>query len=147
MSQGLNRVQLLGNLTAETELRSTAGGNAVLKIRLATNESYIDKNRQHQERADFHTVVVFGKRGEALSRIIGKGTRIFVEGSIRTSSYDDRDGNKRYKTEIAATNVILCDGRRSAQSHDEAPPDQKPSGQYADEDFNNPPGRDDDFPF
>jgi single-strand DNA-binding protein len=111
MAEGLNRVMLLGNLGADPELRMTSGGQAVLKLRVATAESYLDRNRARQERTEWHSVVVWGKRAEALGKILGKGSRIFVEGALRTSSYDDRDGNKRYKTEIVANNIILSGGR------------------------------------
>lgn len=110
MAEGLNRVMLLGNLGADPELRYTQGGQAVLHLRLATTESYLDKDKVRRERTDWHNVVVWGKRGEALGKILGKGSSIFVEGSLRTSSYDDRDGNKRYKTEVIANNVILAGG-------------------------------------
>jgi single-strand DNA-binding protein len=111
MAEGLNRVMLLGNLGADPELRFTQGGQAVLNMRLATTESYFDKNKVRQERTDWHNVVVWGKRGEALAKILTKGSSIFVEGSLRTSSYDDREGNKRYKTEVIANNVLLTGGR------------------------------------
>src|SRR6476619_1183188 len=111
MADGLNRVMLLGNLGADPELRFTQGGQAVLNLRLATTESYLDRNKVRQERTDWHNVVVWGKRGEALSKILAKGSTIFVEGGIRTSSYDDKEGNKRYKTEIHANNIILTGGR------------------------------------
>lgn len=107
MADGLNRVMLLGNLGADPELRFTQGGQAVLNMRLATTESYLDKDKVRRERTDWHNVVVWGKRGEALAKILAKGSSMFIEGSIRTSSYDDRDGNKRYKTEIHATNILL----------------------------------------
>lgn len=111
MAEGLNRVMLLGNLGADPELRFTQGGQAVLHMRLATTESYLDKDKVRQERTDWHNVVVWGKRGEALAKILTKGSSLFVEGSLRTSSYDDRDGNKRYKTEIIANNILLTGGR------------------------------------
>lgn len=116
MAEGLNRVMLLGNLGADPELRFTQGGQAVLNMRLATTETYLDKDRVRKERTDWHNVVVWGKRGEALAKILAKGSSIFVEGSLRTSSYDDREGNKRYKTEVVAQNVILAGGggRRGA---------------------------------
>ena len=107
MAEGLNRVMLLGNLGADPELRMTQGGQAVLKLRLATSENYLDKNRQRQERTEWHSVVIWGKRAEALAKILTKGSRIFIEGGLRTSSYDDRDGNKRYRTEIVAQNLLL----------------------------------------
>src|SRR5690349_15526458 len=110
MADGLNRVMLLGNLGADPELRFTQGGQAVLNMRLATTESYLDKDKVRRERTDWHNVVVWGKRGEALAKILAKGSSVFVEGSLRTSSYDDRDGNKRYKTEVIANNIILAGG-------------------------------------
>lgn len=143
MSDGLNRVQLLGNLCADPELRATSGGSAVLNMRLATNESYLDKNRERKERVEYHSVVLWGKRAEPLARLLSKGSRIFVEGSLRTTSYEARDGGgKRYKTEVNATNVILCGGRgeqRGAAASDEAPVD--------DGGFGGETGDDDAWPF
>lgn len=108
MADGLNRVLLLGNLGADPELKMTGSGQAVLKMRLATTESYLDRNKVRQEKTEWHNVVLWGKRAEALGKFLTKGSRLFVEGGLRTSSYDDRDGNKRYKTEVVATNVILA---------------------------------------
>lgn len=120
MSEGLNKCMLLGNLCADPELRFTQGGQAVLNFRLATNESYLDRDKQRKERTDFHNVVVWGKRGEALAKILHKGSRVLVEGSLRTSSYDDQDGKKRYKTEVIAAEVILCGDGRGGDRDDSA---------------------------
>lgn len=111
MADGLNRVTLLGNLGADPELKMTSGGQAVLKMRLATTETYLDRNKTRQERTEWHSVVLWGKRAEALSKFLTKGTKLLIEGGLRTSSYDDREGNKRYKTEVVASNVILVGGR------------------------------------
>ena len=106
MAEGLNKVMLLGNLGADPELKMTQSGQAVLKLRLATTETYLDKNQTRQERTEWHSVTMWGKRGEALAKFLQKGERIFVEGSLRTSSYE-KNGEKRYSTEINATNIIL----------------------------------------
>jgi single-strand DNA-binding protein len=114
MAEGLNKVMLLGNLGADPELKMTQSGQAVLKLRLATTETYLDKNQVRQERTEWHSVTLWGKRGEALAKFLQKGERIFVEGSLRTSSYE-KNGEKRYSTEINATNIILTGSRGKGQ--------------------------------
>jgi single-strand DNA-binding protein len=116
MAEGLNKVMLLGNLGADPELKVTPSGQAILKLRLATTETYLDKSNTRQERTEWHSVTVWGKRGEALAKILAKGSSIFVEGGIRTSSYE-KDGEKRYRTEIVANNIILA-GRRGGDSRE-----------------------------
>jgi single-strand DNA-binding protein len=168
MAEGLNRVMLLGNLGADPELRVTAGGQAVLKLRIATTESYLDRNNTRQEKTEWHSVTMWGKRGEALAKILTKGDRIFVEGGLRTSSYE-KDGEKRYRTEVNATNVILG-GRgggganreeggggytrsdRSGGARNEkaaSPPSREPASAPPPEDFGDygGGGSDDDIPF
>jgi single-strand DNA-binding protein len=106
MAEGLNRVMLLGNLGADPELKVTQGGQAVLKLRMATTETYLDKGGQKQERTEWHRVTVWGRRGEALSKFLRKGDVIFVEGRLQTSSYE-KNGEKRYSTDVIAVNVVL----------------------------------------
>jgi single-strand DNA-binding protein len=106
MAEGLNRVMLLGNLGADPELRVTPGGQAVLKLRLATNETYLDRNNVRQERTEWHRVTIWGKRAEALGKILQKGDLLFIEGRLQTSSYE-KNGEKRYSTEVVANNVVL----------------------------------------
>ena len=118
MADGLNKVLLLGNLGQDPELRHTSGGDAVLNMRLATSESYLDRSKVRQERTEWHTVVIWRKRAEALSKFLTKGSRVFIEGSLRSSSYDDRDGVKRYKTEINASNLIMAGGGRRGGGRD-----------------------------
>jgi single-strand DNA-binding protein len=137
MAEGVNKVLLLGNVGADPELKMTQGGTSVLKIRLATTERYQDKNGVWQDRTDFHSIVVWGKRAESLHKILAKGSQIFVEGGLKTSSYEDRDGNKRYKTEVTANKVILG-GRAPGRSRDE----EEPRGQRREA----PPPSDDDGP-
>jgi single-strand DNA-binding protein len=150
MADGLNRVMLLGNLGADPELRTTSGGQSVLRLRLATSERYLDRNKQWQEKTEWHTVVVWGKRAEALAKILSKGSRIFIEGGLRSSSYEDREGIKRYKTEIVANNIVLAGGRGGGRGEgmdpgggpQDAPPAADDAG-YDDA----PPGGGDDIPF
>ena len=117
MAEGLNKVFLFGNLGADPDLKTTQGGQAVLKLRLATTESYLDRNNARQERTEWHSVTVWGRRGEALAKFLGKGDRIFVEGRIQNSSYEV-NGEKRYRSEIVATNVILGGGRPRGEARD-----------------------------
>jgi single-strand DNA-binding protein len=106
MAEGLNRVMLIGNLGADPELRVTPGGQAILKLRLATNESYLDRNNVRQERTEWHRVTVWGRRAEALGKILQKGDSLFIEGRLQTSSYE-KNGEKRYSTEVVANNIVL----------------------------------------
>lgn len=154
MAEGLNRVILLGNLGADPELRMTNGGTAVLNVRMATSESYLDRNKQRQERTEWHRVVIWGRRAEALGKILTKGDRILIEGSLRTSSYEDRDGNKKYTTEIVANNVVLSGsgggggggGARGRSGGDFGPPPSGGGGGFDDADYGSAPD-DDDIPF
>jgi single-strand DNA-binding protein len=107
MAEGLNRVMLFGNLGADPELRVTPGGQAILKLRLATNESYLDRNNVRQERTEWHRVTVWGRRAEALGKILTKGDSILIEGRLQTSSYE-KNGEKRYSTEVVANNIVLA---------------------------------------
>lgn len=113
MADGLNKVMLLGNLGSDPELRTTPNGQQLLKLSLATSSSWIDKNNQKQERTEWHSVKVWGKRAEALSRLLSKGARILVEGRIESYSYE-KDGSKRYGTDIIAEDVFLAGAPRSA---------------------------------
>ena len=111
MADGMNRAFLMGNLGADPELRFTQSGTAVMDIRLATTTSYYDKREDEwKDNVQWHNVVVWGKRGESLGKILTKGSKVFVEGELRTSSYENRDGEKRYKTEVVATQVMLTGG-------------------------------------
>lgn len=117
MSEGLNRVLLIGNCGQDPELRYTQSNQGVLSLRMATTEVYFDNNtKERKERTEWHSVVVWGKRGEALNKLLSKGSRICVEGRLQTRSWDDKSGGKRYTTEIVATNVVLLDGNKRSHS-------------------------------
>lgn len=120
MSDGMNKVFLLGNLGEDSELRFTQGGQAVLNFRMATTESWVDRDGERNERTEWHSVVVWGKRAEALEKYLLRGSRVFVEGRLRTSSYEDKEGIKRYKTEIHADDLKLCGGGARGDHRDDA---------------------------
>lgn len=147
MAEGLNRVMLFGNLGADPEYRTTSSGTGVLKLRLATTERYKDNAGAWQDRTEWHRVTVWGKRGEALSRILAKGSTIFVEGSLRTTSYDDKDGVKRYTTEISATNVLLGGRGDSGGRGGERPAQRAADDAPADSFGYGGPSEDDPLPF
>lgn len=139
MAEGLNKVMLLGNLGADPELRATTN-SAVLKLRLATTRTWKSDKTGKQEETEWHSVVIWGNRAEALSRILNKGDRIFVEGRIATRSYD-KDGEKRYTTEIVAENILLQGGNGGRRDSD-SPKGQKRGKAQDDGAF---PEEDDDF--
>jgi single-strand DNA-binding protein len=107
---GVNKAILIGNLGAPPELRYTPGGQAVANFRIATNEKWTDKSGQAQERTEWHRIVVWGKRAEVCSKYLSKGRQVYVEGRIQTRTYDDKDGNKKYITEVIAADVQFLGG-------------------------------------
>lgn len=104
----LNKVILIGNLTADPELRSTPSGQPVCNFRMATNRIWVDKNtHQKQQEVEYHTIVLWGKLAEVASRFLTKGSLAMVEGRLRTRSWQDSSGNKRFRTEIVAQTLQL----------------------------------------
>jgi single-strand DNA-binding protein len=108
----VNKVILVGNLGRDPEVRFTAGGKAVARFSVATSEVWNDAEGTRQERTEWHNVVVWGKQGETCGQYLQKGRQVYVEGSIRTRQYDDKDGNKRYITEVIAQRVQFLGGGR-----------------------------------
>ena len=106
----VNKVILVGNLGRDAELRYTPGGAAVATINMATTEVWNDKAGQKQEKTEWHRVVLWGKPAESLTEYLTKGKQIYVEGRLQTRQWDDKDGNKRYTTEIKADRVTLLGG-------------------------------------
>ncbi len=96
----LNKALIIGRLTADPQLRNTTGGQAVATFSVATNRSWTNKTGQRQEDTQFHNVVVWGRQAEIATKFLKKGATIFLEGRIQTRSYDDKQGQKRYTTEI-----------------------------------------------
>jgi single-strand DNA-binding protein len=106
----LNKAMIIGRLGQDPELRYTQGGMAMANLNVATNEVWNDKSGQRQERTEWHRVVVFNKQAETAAKYLKKGRQVFVEGRIQTRDWEDKDGNKRYMTEIVATTVTFLDG-------------------------------------
>jgi single-strand DNA-binding protein len=111
----VNKVILVGNLGRDSELRYTPGGAAVATLNLATTEVWNDRNNQRQEKTEWHRVVLWGKQAESLQEYLTKGKQIYVEGRLQTRQWDDKDGNKRYTTEIKADRITLLGGGGSGR--------------------------------
>src|SRR6059058_4096166 len=106
----VNKALLIGNLGKDPEVRFTASGRAVARFPVATSEVWNDAEGQRQERTEWHNVVVWGKQAETCGQYLAKGRQVYVEGSIRTRQYDDKEGNRRYITEIIAQRVQFLGG-------------------------------------
>lgn len=150
MARGINKVILVGNLGADPETRYTASGSAVTKIRVATSESWRDKQSgEQQERTEWHRVTFFGRLAEIAGEYLGKGRQVYVEGSLRTNKWQDQSGQDRYTTEIIGNEMQMLGGRdggtdggpgQSQGFRDKPAAPAKPA--EAEEDF-----QDDDIPF
>ena len=112
MARGINKVILIGNLGADPETRYTASGSAVTNIRLATAESWRDRQSgEQQERTEWHRVVMFARLAEIAAEYLRKGSQVYIEGSLRTRKWQDRDGNDRWTTEVIANEMQMLGGR------------------------------------
>jgi single-strand DNA-binding protein len=110
--KSVNKVILIGNLGKDPEVKYTAGGMPVAKFSLATNERFKDKEGQWQDRTEWHNIVAFQRTAEIVGEYLKKGGKCYIEGSLRTSSWDDKEsGQKKYKTEIIANDLVLLSGR------------------------------------
>lgn len=111
MARGINKVILVGNLGADPETRYTGSGGAVTNIRLATSETWKDKQTgENQERTEWHRVVLFGRLGEIAGEYLRKGRQVYIEGSLRTNKYTDKEGIERYTTDIVASEMQMLGG-------------------------------------
>src|SRR3989344_7852318 len=103
----LNKVFIIGNLTADPELRTTPGGQSVMEVRVATNRTWTDKAGKRQEQAEFHGVIIWGRQAEIVKQFLTKGSSIFIEGRLQTRNCDDKQGIKHWKTEIVCERMQL----------------------------------------
>ncbi len=149
----VNKVILVGNLGRDAELRYTPGGAAVATLNMATTEVWNDKSGQRQEKTEWHRVVLWGKTAESLNEYLTKGRQIYVEGRLQTRQWDDKDGNKRYTTEIRGDRVVLLGGGGGGRGGGGGARGGAESGSYGGGDFGGPspetsaPLTDDDIPF
>jgi single-strand DNA-binding protein len=114
MARGLNKVMIMGNLGADPEVRYMPSGGAVTNIRVATSETWKDKAGEKQEKTEWHKIVLFNRIGEIAAQYLKKGSRVFVEGSLRTNKWQDQNGNDKYTTEIIANSMQLMDSKGSS---------------------------------
>lgn len=112
MAKSLNKAQLIGNAGKDAEVRYTGTGKAVASFSVATTDSWKDKaSGQLQERTEWHNIVAWDRLAEICGEYVKKGTKVYIEGRIQNRSYDDKDGNKRYISEIVANDLLLLSGR------------------------------------
>ena len=111
----INKVILVGRLGKDPEIRSTPGGQTVAKFSLATDEKFTDKSGEKQERTEWHNIVAWARLAEICGQYLRKGSLVYIEGSIRTDSWDDKEsGQKRYRTEIIAREMKMLGGKRDS---------------------------------
>jgi single-strand DNA-binding protein len=146
LARGINKVILIGNLGADPEMRSMPSGVSVANIRVATSEQWKDKQSgQAKERTEWHNIAFFGRLGEVVGEYLRKGSKVYVEGSLRTRKWQDKQGNDRYTTEIIGSEMQMLDSKPanggSREDEHRTPPNRHAGSQ------NEPPPFDDDIPF
>ena len=158
MAGGVNKVILIGNLGADPEVRFTGGGQAVANFRIATSESWKDKNGQLQERTEWHRIVVWGKQAELCGEYLKKGRQCYVEGRLQTREWTDKESKKNWTTEVVALSVRFLGPRSDGASSGPRPqstPTNGAEGHSNQGDYGPPPMEDpgqmptggDDIPF
>ena len=114
--KSLNKVQLIGNLTRDPELKYTPTGAAVCTISLATNRNWTTETGEKKEEADFHRLVAWNKLAEICGQLLKKGRKVYVEGRLSTRSWQDKDGQTKYMTEVVLSDMILLDSKGAGES-------------------------------
>jgi single-strand DNA-binding protein len=145
MANGLNKVILIGNLGRDPEVRYTPGGLAVANFSMATSETWTNKEGEKETRTEWHRIVAWGKLGEICGEYLSKGKQVYIEGRIQTREWEDKEGNKRYTTEIIALQMLMLGSRESADE-----PRTSPSSDMETSNLPGPPiskTKDDDIPF
>jgi len=125
---GVNKVILIGRLGADPEVRYTSTGTAVANFRMATSTNWVNKDGEREEKTEWHRIVAFGRLGEICGEYLNKGKQIYLEGRLQTRAWEDKDGGKRYTTEVVATQMQML-GAVSDQApggEEPVPPDESP---------------------
>ena len=144
----VNKVMLIGNLGRDPEIRYTTGGQAVANFTLATTEKYTNKAGEKQEDTEWHRIVAWGRLAEICGEYLSKGRMVYIEGSIKTRSWEDKEGNTKYTTEIVARNMQMLGGQGGQGGRTEAAPSSSNQKAPADFDIEDDSfGNDDDIPF
>ena len=142
MARGVNKVILIGNLGNDPELRATQTGSQVCTISLATSESWKDKQTgQMQDRTEWHRVVFFNRLAEIAGQYLRKGSKVYVEGSLRTRKWQDQQGQERYTTEIVASEMQMLDSRGEAGGYAQQPGGYQQGGYAPQSGYQQPPAQ------
>jgi single-strand DNA-binding protein len=142
---GVNKAILVGNLGRDPELRQTPNGQSVCNFTLATSENWTDKSGERVERTEWHRIVVWGRTAEMCNQYLSKGRTVYIEGRIQTREWEDKDGNKRYTTEINANTVNFIGPRTSGEPSGSS--GGAPSGETGGPSGDSGPPMDDSIPF
>lgn len=136
MAGSVNKVIILGNLGAAPMLKFLPSGQAVCELRAATSQRFKDRHDQVQERTEWHRIVVWGRLAENCAKYLGKGQQVYVEGRLQTRAWDDKDGSKRYTTEIVAVQVVFIRGGMAGEDREggQRPPAED-FGDFCDDDI------------
>ncbi|ATU05355.1 hypothetical protein BKN14_02790 [Candidatus Gracilibacteria bacterium HOT-871] len=115
----LNKVQLIGRVTQDIELKQTPNGQNVTSFSLATNRNYTDASGVRQDQTEFHSIVLWGKLAEIAGQYLTKGRQVYIEGRLQTRNWEAQDGTKRYKTEIVGENLIMLGNKSDNVSYEQ----------------------------
>ncbi len=122
----LNRVVLIGHLGADPDLKTTATGRSLCNLKVATEDVWKDKAGQRQEKTEWHRITVWGQQAETCGKYLKKGRQVYIEGSLETRTWDDKDGNKRFSTEVRADKVLFLGGKDAEQPEPRKPVEREP---------------------
>ncbi len=117
---GVNKVTLLGNLGADPEIKKIASGQSLTLFNLATSNAWTNREGQKQEHTEWHRIVVWGKQAETCAEYLSKGSKVYIEGRLQTRSWEDNNGQKKYTTEVVASQVLFLSGNQEKRSSSEA---------------------------